>query len=91
MPAEELYDLKADPHEIRNLAGLPEHQKPLQRLRRVLEKWIKDSDDQGRELESASLAARKGMTKAETHPQSGYALGETNLEPKRMLLPTAGR
>ena len=91
MPEEELYDLDTDPYELGNLARSPEHQKVLKRLRRSLEKWIKDSDDQGRELEPADLAARKGMTKAETHPQSGYALGETNQQPKLMLLPKAGK
>jgi hypothetical protein len=56
-----------------------------------LEKWIKESKDQGRELEPAALVARKGMTKGETHPQSGYNLGETNLVPKKMLLPKPAR
>jgi hypothetical protein len=48
MPPEELYDLQADPFEIRNLATLPEHQETLKRLRGVLEKWIEESNDQGR-------------------------------------------
>ena len=87
MPEEELYDLETDPHEIRNLVASPEHAKELKRLRRVLEKWIKASDDQGRELEPDELAKRKGMNKAETNPQSGYALGETNLVPKMRTLP----
>jgi len=87
MPEEELYDLENDPHEINNLAKSPEHQKVLKKLRRELDKWIKDSNDQGRELEPADLTARKGMAKPETHPQSGYALGETNLQPKMMVLP----
>jgi hypothetical protein len=69
----------------------PEHQKTLKRLRRALERWIKDSNDQGRELEAPDLANRKGMAKAETHPQSGYALGETNLVPKMMTLPVNWR
>jgi N-sulfoglucosamine sulfohydrolase len=91
MPEEELYDLESDPDEIHNLAKSPEHQKELKRLRRALEKWIKESKDQGRELEPAALVARKGMTKGETHPQSGYNLGETNLVPKKMLLPKPAR
>ncbi|MBM3333997.1 sulfatase [Candidatus Sumerlaeota bacterium] len=54
MPEEELYDLQADPHEIRNLADStnPEHQAALKRMRAVLEKWIEDTNDQGRRLES---------------------------------------
>jgi len=48
MPAEELYDLEADPHEIRNLATSPQHRAVLDRLRSVLEKWIEDSHDQGK-------------------------------------------
>jgi len=87
MPEEELYDLENDPHEIDNLAKSSAHQRVLKRLRRELERWIKDSNDQGRELEPAALAVRKGMTRPQTHPQSGYALGETNLQPKMMTLP----
>lgn len=74
MPEEELYDLEADPHEVRNLARLPEHQRTLKRLRHVLEKWIEDTNDQGRELEPADLAARKGVTKTATNPNAGYTL-----------------
>lgn len=38
-PAEELYDLHRDPHEIRNLAGDPEHATDLTRLRTALDEW----------------------------------------------------
>jgi len=74
MPAEELYDLDADPHETKNLVTSAEHKSVLQRLRAELEGWIKDSNDQGRELEPADLAARKGVTKPGTQPNTGYAL-----------------
>jgi uncharacterized sulfatase len=46
-PLEELYDIAADPHEIDNLADLPQHQRVLIRMRAVLEKWIKDTADLG--------------------------------------------
>src|SRR2546422_8772216 len=59
----------------------------LKRLRSVLEKWIEDSHDQGKELEPLDLVRRKGMTKAQTHSQSGYALDEKTLEPKNLTLP----
>lgn len=74
MPAEELYDLNEDPHEVRNLASSAKHRDVLKRLRGALEKWIEDSNDQGRELEPPDLAARKGVTKPETNPNAGYTL-----------------
>jgi len=46
-PAEELYDTAADPHEVVNLAGKPEHQIKLQELRAELERWMKDTGDLG--------------------------------------------
>ena len=54
MPEEELYDLQTDPWEIHNLAAspAPEHQAALKKLRGVLEKWIEDTNDQGRRLET---------------------------------------
>ena len=46
-PKEELYDLKADPHEIHNLAQSPTHQKTLNELRALLDEWIVDTKDKG--------------------------------------------
>ena len=74
MPSEELYDLDADPHEINNLAASPAHAADLKRLRDVLERWIADTNDQGRQLEPASLAASKGITRTNTNPNTGYNL-----------------
>lgn len=74
MPPQELYDLESDPHETRNLIHLPEHRKVAQRMAKVLHDWIDESKDQGRELEPADLAARKGVTKSGTPPNTGYAL-----------------
>lgn len=54
-PREELYDLQADPHEIRNLADSPEHRRQLAELRGRLERWIEETNDQGRTPEPASL------------------------------------
>jgi arylsulfatase A-like enzyme len=76
MPAEELYDLEADPHEIENLAGSPRHAETLTRLRAALEQWIGESGDRGRDLEPADLAARKGTTKPGTNPNAGQKMDE---------------
>jgi uncharacterized sulfatase len=46
-PEEELYDTRADPHEIRNLAGSPEHRETLERMRAVLKKWMAETHDLG--------------------------------------------
>ncbi len=46
-PAEELYDLDADPHEFDNLAGNPDFRDHLVRLRGVLDEWISDIGDFG--------------------------------------------
>jgi N-sulfoglucosamine sulfohydrolase len=73
MPPEELYDLSADPHEIHNLAtsGAPEHRSTLERLRGVLERWIEETNDQGRIFEPAAVAAASGATKPGSNPNAG--------------------
>jgi arylsulfatase A-like enzyme len=81
MPAEELYDLTADPYEIKNLVNSPEHQETLKRLRDALEKWIEDSNDQGRTLEPPEVAAAKGATKPGSDPKAH----PTESRPKKKL------
>jgi len=44
-PREELYDVEADPHELRNLADDPAHAATLGEMRRLLEAWQRDTDD----------------------------------------------
>jgi arylsulfatase A-like enzyme len=44
-PEEELYDVDADPHELKNLAGDPKHAAMLQQLRAELEKWQQETGD----------------------------------------------
>jgi arylsulfatase A-like enzyme len=55
LPKEELYDMEADPYQIKNLAGSqnPEHAAALKRLRSTLDTWIKETRDQGEIPESA--------------------------------------
>lgn len=50
-PAEELYDLRADPFEQHNLAVAPEHANVLSRLRRQLDDWMRAQGDRGVEAE----------------------------------------
>lgn len=71
MPEEELYDLETDPFEIKNLvsSNKPEHREALERLRDVLDDWIKATNDQGRIPEPPEVAKGEGATK----PQAGGA------------------
>ena len=47
-PAEELYDLSADPNELRNLAGDSNHAARLAALRADIDAWMKEQGDTGR-------------------------------------------
>ena len=44
-PAEELYDVRKDPHELINVAGQPEYAAERKRLRAQLDEWMKATGD----------------------------------------------
>jgi arylsulfatase A-like enzyme len=46
-PAEELYDTRADPHQIRDLSTDPAHRATLERMRRAVTDWMARTNDQG--------------------------------------------
>jgi N-sulfoglucosamine sulfohydrolase len=46
-PAEELFDTKTDPHQIRNLAAEPAHRATLERMRKAVTDWMTRIGDQG--------------------------------------------
>ncbi len=46
-PFEELYDLEVDPHELKNLAGSPDHREVLASLRTKLDQWMRETGDRG--------------------------------------------
>jgi arylsulfatase A-like enzyme len=71
MPPEELYDEIADPYETVNLATSPEHQKVLVELRTAVDRWIEDSNDQGKQLEPLEIARAKGATRPDSDPNKG--------------------
>ena len=57
-PAEELYDLSADPHEVNNLAEDPKKQDILQRMRKILDSWIVETKDRGEIPEDSDEGSR---------------------------------
>jgi len=44
-PAEELYDLRSDPDQVKNLAGRPELERVRKSLRARVDKWMKETGD----------------------------------------------
>jgi uncharacterized sulfatase len=61
-PAEELYDLKEDPAELRNLAGDPRLKSVQAQLREQLDQWMKQQGDRGIETElQAKTRQMKGQ------------------------------
>jgi uncharacterized sulfatase len=89
-PVEELYDTDADPHEVRNLAGDPQHRATLDRLRAELFRWMKATGDFGllpecefdalkRPGDKHEVAASPGIAPAGTparRPDKDYGLGQ---------------
>ena len=52
---EELYDLKKDPWELKNLANDQKHTKILLKMRKTLDEWIKETGDRGQKVESEKM------------------------------------
>jgi N-sulfoglucosamine sulfohydrolase len=46
-PVEELYDVTTDPDEVHDLAADPAHRRDLERLRAVLDAWMRETRDTG--------------------------------------------
>jgi len=57
-PAEELYDLRKDPDELRNVAGDPKYRRQLEKMRNILYSWIERTNDQGQYLPETDDFAR---------------------------------
>jgi uncharacterized sulfatase len=61
--AEELYDLKNDPYELRNLAALPEQAGRLAQFRAEVDGWMKANGDEGLPTENAHRPQPKPVRK----------------------------
>lgn len=60
-PAEELYDLEKDPHEINNLAGNADYKAALDEHRAILDNWIEETGDMGQYPEVDNLKGREAL------------------------------
>ncbi len=54
-PKEELYDLQKDPWELHNLAGDDSHRRILSNMRKMLDQWIRETNDRGQHRESEAM------------------------------------
>ena len=63
-PAEELYDLQADPYEVKNLADDSQFVAVKTRLRARLDAWMTQQGDQGTETELVATS-RQGRGEEE--------------------------
>ncbi len=58
-PAEEMYDLSKDPHELNNLAGREKQAKVKARLKQQLQDWMTSQGDLGQATEMAAKRNKK--------------------------------
>jgi hypothetical protein len=54
-PKEELYDLQNDPWELHNLADDSSHKQTLERLREILNRWIRETHDRAEQPEPMTM------------------------------------
>jgi len=78
-PAEELYDLQNDRHELHNLAEDPRYQTALKELRAILNQWIEETKDQGEIPEDPRIAAEQFLTRH--FPNSERVMKRRGLSP----------
>ncbi len=65
-PKEELYDLRSDPHELRNLAGETKQAKRLVNMRAQLETWMNAQNDSRKIFNTPRLLSDPAATKPVT-------------------------
>ena len=90
-PDEELYDIGADAYEINNLANSPRHQRALKQMRAILNKWIKDSGDQGRFPEKeSSITPRDRERIRQSRTSTKYKVTLPSIDHYPVLIALAG-
>jgi uncharacterized sulfatase len=83
-PREELYDLEADPFELRNIADEPVHAAEKDRHRRALAEWIERTGDRGRWPEEE--AVYRDYTITERNEGKGGDLGQRYRDTVEMMI-----
>jgi len=81
-PREELYDLRADPYELRNLAGDPQHAARLAEMRAQLEAWMKEQGDQRTVFQEPRLLSEPASYSPVTNPPPATKANEAKSQRK---------
>ena len=87
-PIEELYDLKNDPFETRNLADSPEYDQIKARLQKRLHTWILESHDLGLLAEAEYMTRSSSSTPYEYGKSQDYAVERILLEAEKVGIAT---
>lgn len=74
-PSEELYDIQADPYQVKNLADAAEHRETLERMREAARQWMVRIADLGF-LPEGEMLSRAGEAAPYTygHDSQGYSV-----------------
>ena len=83
-PAEELYAVNVDPHEINNLADNPKYAEKLEEMRGMLDAWMRETGDLGQRPEPArmfesDMAVYLGAMKSKKRPPEHRKAIEDNI------------
>lgn len=89
-PAEELYDLRTDPDEVRNLAADPAHRETLLRLRKVQQTHARKIRDVGLLPEGEMHARAAGRTPYEVSHAADYPFDRIFAAAERATRPADG-
>jgi len=86
-PAEELYDVTKDYHQLTNLAGNPEHAETLRRMRQLLNTWAEQTGDTVPEDLTADVSDRHNNNKWLLIDKNGRRI----MRPQRGTIPGSER
>jgi hypothetical protein len=79
-PAEELFDVRADPHQLKDLAREPAHREELVRMRAAVNEWMARIGDQGL-LDEAEMIQRMWPGGAQPVTAQPYVASRLATEP----------
>jgi len=74
-PVEELYDIRKDPHELQNIADLPQYADVLKWMRNIHLQWVKDTVDLGLLPEQDIQDRAKNSSEYEMARSGKYPIG----------------